>query len=193
MTTPGTSPRRAARRALGYVAAGCLCGAGLALIAARQQWAVRVTRREPPLSPLREAFTGADLVPWLPAVALVALAAGVAVLATRGVGRLLVGVVALGCGLAIVSGAGYGMTVAPADGRVAVADGAWSLAGLAGGLMVVAAALLVIRNGRVWPSMGARYERGHPGDPAGGADDDPVRMWDALDEGADPTGTPPEC
>lgn len=191
MTPPGTPPRRAVRRAMGYVMAGCLGGAGLALIAARQQWAVRVTRREPPLSPLRETFAGADLVPWLPAVALVALAAGVAVLATRGVGRLLVGVVALGCGLAIMAGAGYGMAVAPAGGRVVVADGTWPLAGLAGGLMVVVAALLVVRNGRAWPSMGARYERGHPSDPTMVADRDPARMWDALDEGADPTGTPP--
>ncbi len=191
MTVPGTPSRRAARRAMGYVVAGCLGGAGLALIAARQPWAVRVTRRQPPLSPVRETFTGADLVPWLPAVALVALAAGVAVLATRGVGRLLVGVVALGCGFAIVSGAGYGMTVAPAGGRVVVVEGTWSLAVLAGGLMVIGAALLVVRKGRVWPSMGARYERGHPGDRAVVPDDDPARMWDALDEGADPTGTPP--
>lgn len=188
MTPPGAPPRRAVRRAMGYVVAGCLGGAGLSLIATRQQWAVRVTRREPPLSPLRETFTGADLVPWLPAVALVALAAGVAVLATRGVGRLLVGVVALGCGLAIMAGAGYGMTVAPAGGWI---DGTWPLAGLAGGLMVAVAAMLVVRNGRAWPSMGARYERGHPGDPTMVTDHDPARMWDALDEGADPTGTPP--
>jgi uncharacterized membrane protein (TIGR02234 family) len=177
---------------MGYVVTGCLGGAGLALIAARQQWAAQVTRREQPLPPVRETFTGADLVPWLPAIALVALAAGVAVLATRGMGRLLVGVVTLGCGLAIVTGAGYGMTVAQAGGRTVMAAGSWPLVGLAGGLMVVVAASLVVRHGRGWPSMGARHERGHhPGDPARVAGHDPARMWDALDEGADPTGTLP--
>jgi uncharacterized membrane protein (TIGR02234 family) len=176
---------------MGYAVSGCLGGAGLALLAARQPWAVRVTRREPPLSPLRETFSGADLVPWLPALALVALAAGAAVLATRDVSRLAVGAVALGCGLAIAAGAGYGMTMAPEGGRTVVAGGMWPLAGLAGGLVVVVAALLVVRHGRTWPAMGARYERGRPGGPAEAADQDPSRMWDVLDAGADPTSGPP--
>ncbi|HEX6076238.1 MAG TPA: Trp biosynthesis-associated membrane protein [Micromonosporaceae bacterium] len=182
------------RRSMVLAVAGCLGGAGLALLAVQQDWAVEVTRREPPLSPLREGFSGADLLPWLPALALVALAAGAALLATRRGSRLVVAGIAAGCGLAIAAGAGYGATVAPAGERTVMAAGLWPLACLLGGLVVVAAGLLGIRHGRSWPSMGARYERSHPGSGTPGTTehDDPARLWDALDAGGDPTRAPPE-
>jgi uncharacterized membrane protein (TIGR02234 family) len=174
--------------------AGCLAGAGVALLAARQDWAVEATPRQPPLSPLRESFSGADLVPWLPALALVALAAGAALLATRRRGRLLVAGIAAGCGLAIAVGAGYGLLVAPESGRVVVAAGLWPLICLVAGLVVAAAGLLGVRHGWTWPSMGARYDRGRPiSDAAASARaEDPARLWDALDAGSDPTRRSPE-
>lgn len=161
----------------------------MALLAAQQDWAVKNTSRRPPLSPLREGFSGADLVPWLPALALVALAAGAALIATRRRARRLIAGIAASCGLAIIAGAGYGLLVAPAAGRTVVTAGLWPLMCLVGGLVAAAAGLLGIRHGRAWPSLGARYERGQP--PASGSAprpaDDPARLWDALDAGTDPT------
>ncbi|MGH3734702.1 MAG: Trp biosynthesis-associated membrane protein, partial [Micromonosporaceae bacterium] len=92
--------RGSPRRELGAAVLASAAGAGLALLAANRTWAVRQTPRPAPLSALHESYTGAELLSWLPAVAFVGLAAGIALLATHGVGRRLVGLTAVGCGLA---------------------------------------------------------------------------------------------
>ncbi|MGH3712801.1 MAG: Trp biosynthesis-associated membrane protein, partial [Micromonosporaceae bacterium] len=71
-----------ARRQLAVAVLGCAGGAGLALYAVTRAWASRVVERPAPLSPVDETYAGGDLVSWLPAVALVGLAAGIALLAT---------------------------------------------------------------------------------------------------------------
>ena len=206
------------KRALGFTVLGCVAGSGLALAAARQTWRVTVTPRPAPLSPLRETATGADLLPWLPAVALVGLAAGVALYATRRTGRLLVSLVAVACGLAIAGGGGYGLISVGA---------AWPAGCLVGGLLLAAAGGYAAVYGRDWPTMGARYGRPatapagrtataggprpdaragserEPGaspqvsdaatssDAASAGAEDTALLWDALDAGTDPTEPDP--
>ena len=79
------------RRELVLAVVGCTAGAALALYAASRTWTVAVHPRPAPLPPVRQTRTGADLAPWLPALALVGLAGAGALVATRGVARLAVG------------------------------------------------------------------------------------------------------
>jgi hypothetical protein len=225
---------------------GVTAGSVLTLWAMTRRWAVEVLSRPAPLHDVSTVHTGADLVPWVPALALVALAGAGALVATRSAGRVLVSalLVVLGAGSAL--GAGYGLL--DAKHQWADASPAWPLVALAGGVVVAAVGLYALRRCRSWPTMGTRYEAptrhpaadaassggagsgaaandgaasggagasGTASDPsasggagsdaagAGGerpvapgaltgrrrvvAEDDPATLWDALDEGHDPT------
>ena len=191
MTDPrseATPPTARARRELAVTVVGCLAGAGLALLTARHAWAVAVTNRPAPLPPLRDTLTGSDFAVWLPAAGFVALAAGTALYATRGWGRLAVALVAVLSGVAIAAGAGYGIASGGAGARSAVDAGLWPILCLLGGLLVAMTGGYAALRGRRWPSMGARYERPAPAAPA--MSDDPAQMWDSLDAGTDPTQRP---
>ncbi|HEV7897237.1 MAG TPA: Trp biosynthesis-associated membrane protein [Planosporangium sp.] len=155
--------------------AACAAGAALALFAAGRTWTQVTVVRPAPLPPLHEAKTGVALLPWLSALALVALAGAGALLATRGLVRAAVGVLLLVAGLGLAGGA---------CARLAVASPGWPLLTALGGLVVAGAGLLTVVRGRQWPGMGARYDRPAPtsGPPRGEA-----QMWDALDRGEDPT------
>ena len=140
---------------------------------------------------MRDARTGADLLPWLPALALVALAGGGAVLATRGrLRRLLGGLLAL-LGLAVAAGGGYGLVAV----RRRRSSRQWPVLCLLGGLLAAAGGWSTALRGGGWPAMGARYERpartAAPSAPAtgrpGGRAADHRDAWDALDRGEDPT------
>ena len=139
-----------------YAVLLCLAGAGLALFAATRTWSVEITTRPAPLSPLRDVRTGGGLLPWLPALALVGLAAAGALLATRGVGRRLVGGLLALVGLGVVAGGGVRPGWSPAG-----ATRVWSrpLLCVLGGLLVAAAGAITAARGHTWPAMGARYER----------------------------------
>ncbi len=175
------------RRELTYAVLLCLAGAGLACWAATRTWSVELTARGS-LPPSRQARSGTDLLPWVSALALVALAGGGAVLATRGrVRRLLGGLLTL-LGLAVAAGGGYGLTAA-FDGEV---SRQWPALCLVGGLIAAAGGLVTALRGGDWPAMGARYER-----PVRAAEQSPTDgpavgrstrdAWDALDRGEDPT------
>ncbi|MEW2377805.1 Trp biosynthesis-associated membrane protein [Micromonospora sp. NPDC047812] len=179
-----------------YAVLLCVAGAGLALWASTRTWAVELTARPTPLPPVRDARTGAGLLPWLPALALVGLAGGGAVLATRGRARRLLGGLLCVLGAAVTAGGGYGL-VAAFDGEVARH---WPALCLLGGVLATAGGLLTALRGRHWPAMGARYERRPAGDAApaarggnGRGEGDRVtgrqttEAWDALDRGEDPT------
>ncbi|MEU4378044.1 Trp biosynthesis-associated membrane protein [Micromonospora echinofusca] len=174
-----------------YAVLLCVAGAGLALWASTRTWAVELTARPTPLPPVRDARTGAGLLPWLPALALVGLAGGGAVLATRGRARRLLGGLLCGLGVAMAAGGGYGL-VAAFDGEVARH---WPALCLLGGVLATAGGLLTALRGRRWPAMGARYERRPAGDAAPVARGDGGRVtgrrtteaWDAMDRGEDPT------
>jgi uncharacterized membrane protein (TIGR02234 family) len=194
--------RTGGRRLLAYTVGCCLGGAGLALFAVTRVWSVEVTARAG-LSDLRTARTGAAQLPWLPAVALVALAGAGALLATRGVARRVLG--------ALLALAGIGMSAGAVTGRAGLDAGAagagatfWPIVCAAGGLAVTLGGWWALRHGHRWPAMGARYERpappqvGQPGDQARAPDPadtssavgrpvDTRVAWDALDRGEDPT------
>ncbi|MFC8299698.1 Trp biosynthesis-associated membrane protein [Micromonospora orduensis] len=184
------------RRELTYAVVLCVAGAGLALWAATRSWSLELTVRPAPLPPVRDARSGAALLPWLPALALVTLAGGGALLATRGrVRRLLGGLLGV-LGLAVAAGGGYGL-VADLDGAV---SRQWPAICLLGGLLAAVGGGWTALRGGGWPAMGARYERpsrtvadsapaaaGPEGSSAPMAGRRTTEAWDALDRGEDPT------
>jgi len=184
-------PTRAGRRALAYAVLLCLAGAGLAVFAATRTWAVELTTRAAPLPSAQVTRSGGDLLPWLPALALVGLAGAGAVLASRGIGRRLVGglLVLVGVGVA-AGGAEGGFGADPGEVRVA-----WPLLCVLGGLLVAGAGVVTAVRGPRWPAMGARYERAGAGPAESSLVADGGRVdgrrtaaaWDALDRGEDPT------
>ncbi|MFC7550153.1 Trp biosynthesis-associated membrane protein [Plantactinospora sp. GCM10030261] len=174
-------------RGLAYAALAGLAGGGLALYASTRTWSVDVLAR-PPLPDREIARTGAELLPWLPALAVVALAGAAAVLATRGRVRRAVGVLLALVGVAVAVGGGYALL-----GRADVGPG-WPVLCLLGGLLATAGAVAAVRYGHRWPVMGARYERtSAPGGsealaPGGRVEPERARQaWDAIDRGEDPT------
>jgi uncharacterized membrane protein (TIGR02234 family) len=105
-TRPGTDPRiRRGRRELAVLLLAGAAGAGLVLLAARQEFArVEVV----PLHPLPVTVTrvsGQDLLPAGSALAIAALASMAAVLATRGLLRRITGVITalLGAGIVLTA------------------------------------------------------------------------------------------
>lgn len=168
-TGPGdASTTGGRRRPLAYAVLLCLAGAGLALFAATRTWAVEVVSRPAPLPPIRLARTGGDLLPWLPALAVVGLAGTGAVLATRGLPRRILGGLLLLVGAAVALGAGSALLgpptgVDPATGADLVTDPsgpAWPLLCGLGGLALAGGGAWTLARGQRWPAMGARYERG---------------------------------
>ncbi|MGH8823037.1 MAG: Trp biosynthesis-associated membrane protein [Jiangellaceae bacterium] len=165
------------------------------------------------LSRTVQQVSGRDLFPLGPAVGLVALAAVIAVPATRRTGRRIVGVLLAVAGAVAAVGA-YGLAselpihvatwleTTPAAGDVvagASAESTWALLTVIGGLLVAVAGIAVAVRGPRWPGMGRRYERGVPAgdeptqvEPAATAPDETGTVagretWDALDRGEDPT------
>ena len=195
------------RITLGAAVLGAVLAGGLALVAGGQSWARVTVDRSPPLPPVTGVLNGADAAPLVPATGLVLLAAAVALLAVRGAGRVVVGLlmavaggVLAWSGLRALTG---GLDAAAADlpggggarnaaATVDLAAG-WPVLAVVAGLLGVAVGLLVVLRGRSWPGMGRRYER--PGSPAAPArpqtDEDRAQAaWRALDRGEDPTADP---
>jgi Tryptophan-associated transmembrane protein (Trp_oprn_chp) len=204
--------RRTARRGLAMAVLACVVGAGLALFAATRTWTTTTERQPPPLPAKLVDHTGASLIGWLPALALVGLAGAGALLAARGRVRRIIGVLLVLIGLGVVAGAIDGLDLAA---------GTWPVIVGVGGLGIAWAGLSATRSGSTWPAMGARYERpARPGDPtaahadaaaeasmrdasapagsgprppterattAGPRTRTPASMWDDLDRGVDPT------
>jgi hypothetical protein len=205
MTEPGAvgsvgdeaAQRRTARRGLATAVLACVVGAGIALFAATRTWSTTTQRQAPPLPDKLVHHTGGSLIGWLPALALVGLAGAGALLATRGIGRTIIGVLLVIVGLGVVGGAIDGLDMAA---------GVWPVFVGVGGLGIAWSGLAALRSGATWPAMGARYERSAaPAGPtdgsAGGSAVAPAdraatagrrprthaSMWDDLDRGVDPT------
>jgi uncharacterized membrane protein (TIGR02234 family) len=195
---------RRARREFGLGIAGGVVAGGLALSAAGQTWARVTGVRRPPLPPVTDALTGGQVAPLVPATGLLLLAAAVALVAVRGVGRAVVGLV-----MAVAGGVLVWSGLRPLTGRLA-ADAlssvghspdvvfatsvthAWPVLAVVAGVLGVLTGLLVVLRGRSWPAMGRRYER-PGGAPASAparpvtAEDRATAAWRALDRGEDPT------
>lgn len=183
----GDTVRAARRRELTWVMVGCLAAAGLVLFAATRTWLVEQTSRPAPLPPLRQARTGVDVAPWAQPLALVGCAGAVALTATRGGVRTVLGVLLAGCGL--------GVAAASAAAVVHGAPAAWPVVAALGGVGLTVGGVLTVRRGRRWPAMGARYERraaaSRTRPAADGGAPDTVATWEALDRGDDPTADDP--
>jgi uncharacterized membrane protein (TIGR02234 family) len=195
----GTARREMAVAVIGAVAAG-----GLALSAGGQTWVTATVERPEPLPPVTEQLTGSELAPLVPAGGLVLLAAAVALVAVRGAGRVLVGLLAAVAGGVLgwsglrtlltdadVTAAGVVGSGTPGSTLTAEVSAAWPVLVLVAGLLAVAAGLLTVLRGSSWPGMGRRYER-----PAAAAaapvrrqtdEDRALDAWRALDRGEDPT------
>lgn len=201
----------AARRELAAAVAGAAVAGGLALSAGGQAWATVTVDRRAPLPPVTGLLTGGDAAPLGTAAGLVLLAGAVALLAVRGAGRVLVGLLlAVAGGVLVWSGvralaggledaaASLDLGGLAAQGTRVETSAVWpSLALVAGALGILAGVLVAVR-GRGWPAMGRRYERAPAASPrpasqardAGGGGTDEERAaeaWKALDRGEDPT------
>lgn len=202
---PARDQARTARRSLLVWLAACAVGGGLALLAAGRVW-VTLGTAGGPAGAGAGSLTGNDLVAWLTPAALAALAAVLAVLATRGVARRATSVVVALLGAAVAAGAWdgtRGATIASAaaqhmttavtsSGHISVESRAWVWPVLtaAGGLVVAAAGVVAAILSVRWPGMSSRYERGAGHEGTAGATrvkDADRAMWDAIDEGEDPT------
>jgi uncharacterized membrane protein (TIGR02234 family) len=177
-----------------------LLGAVGVLLIATRTWQTVTTPRPAPLHDDVLDMTGRTVDAAPTALALVALAGVVAVLATRGVVRRVVGGLLAVAGLALVwrsiTAAGALSTrraravVAEHHATVDVSGAvphvrtyaSWPvLTGLCGVLVLTSGAFIVWRGHR-WQAMSSRYEA-RPADPSKAA----ATMWTALDRGDDPT------
>jgi len=162
------------RRPLTATVLLCVVGAGLAFVGAGRTWESGYPHNVSPLPPSSFDQSGGDLIPGLSALAIVGLAGAGALLATRGLGRRVVGVIVLLVGVALA---------ALALDRAFDASTAWPALTAAGGLLVVVGGLAAGVAGHRWPGMGARYDRSPDKRSTGGTTD----TWNALDRGEDPT------
>ncbi|MFF3664817.1 Trp biosynthesis-associated membrane protein [Microtetraspora malaysiensis] len=184
---------RGARRSLMAWLVCCAAGAGLALFAAGKEWAAVGYGGAP------VPVNGGDAVTGLTPLVLAALAAVLAVFATRGVWRRLVGVVLTCCGAAVAALAWpsrlperaveVAETTRSLSGQAArVTVTAWPWAAVAGGALLAACGVAAVLLAGAWPGMSGKYER-RSGD--GGKTTRRVTgdraLWDAIDEGTDPT------
>ncbi len=200
------------RRLTGPAAAVLLAllGAVLALLSASRPW-VHAVVTDPVLGRTTVTASGRQAAAVVPAVALVALAGGVALLLSRVIGRRVTGVLLVLAGAAAAAAsvstvrspdAGIAdlvgralATVGSTDAQVSVT--AWPWVAVVGGALVVCAGTLAVVQARRWGTPRSRYES--PVDPAhsagvevrpappAGPGDDPGATWDALTRGEDPT------
>jgi uncharacterized membrane protein (TIGR02234 family) len=196
---------RGDRRELAAAVAGTALAGGLALSAGGQTWVTATVQRPEPLPPTTAELAGSSLAPLVSAAGLLLLAAAVALLAVRGAGRYVLGLlVAVAGGVLAWSGlrplvtdvgAAAAAVLGPgtrADGLTTEVAAGWPVLAVVAGAVAVLAGLLTVLRGRAWPGMGRRYERR----PAGGTDtprrqrtdeDRALDAWRALDRGEDPT------
>jgi uncharacterized membrane protein (TIGR02234 family) len=167
----------AGRRELTAAIAGGAVGAALMLVLAGRPWVTVTAPRTPPLPPLVHVISGSTAEPLLTALGIVGLAGVVALLATRSVGRVVVGVLLAAAGIlaatragaalggitsaraeSLLSGAGPVVGV-PAHARIAAATHQGTVVVvLIGALLLAAAGVLIVVRGSRWPAMGARYD-----------------------------------
>lgn len=183
------SGRRAQLAGLG----GCLLGAALVLVAAGRPW-LRLEGAAELGAGLSGRLTGRQVARAVAPLALVGLGATVAIVATRGRQRSLVGAV-----LSIVGGSLCwlaGQVLADPDGAARAADisrvgvgtasaTGWPWVAATGGLLLALTGALVAVRGRHWPALSGRYDR----EPAAARvpASPEVVLWEALDRGDDPT------
>jgi len=182
-----------AGRRLAVAVLCCAGAAGLAVFAASRTWETSTTLRPAPLPAIVTARTGADLVPILPALCLVAVAGAGALVATRGGLRVALGALLVLCGGGIVVSAGtaaLGGLGAGVTRDLSVLAFVLAALCVAAGVVITTVGVLAVRHRTSWPSLGARFER-RGGTVRREAQDQ--RLWDAFDRGEDPTAGEDGC
>lgn len=215
------SSTRSDRRGLVLAVAGCLVATSVILVSSGQRWLLAELPAEPPLPGVSQEFSGGEAVDVLMPIGLLVGAAGLALIATGRIGRLVIGVVLVAAGTLLVVAIGFflyddGVSVALSWAQAYAPPGGsvWperdlaaapAVVALIAGAIALAVGLLAIAGSRRWPVMGARYERGRRRVPSENAatvaapgsvtDAAPAvneaTMWTALDRGEDPTASPP--
>lgn len=183
-------------RELTAAVAGCVVGSTLALGAANESWAVGDVSRGAGLPVEQVELTSYDVAPAGAGLALLALAAVAALVATRGAVRRVIGLLVLASGAGITVTAMYARTRAQAAAAAQIVGAAtveitlqpWTWLAAVGGLVVVAAGCLIAVRGAAWPSMSRRYDAVGASDRVVDARNaTPEDVWRALDRGDDPT------
>jgi uncharacterized membrane protein (TIGR02234 family) len=203
-----------ARRELMLVLVLAVVGGAVVLVASGQPWAHAVVSVSgSPQAPQRVDLSGRTVAPLVAALGLVVLAAVVALLATRSVARMAMGVVIALAG-ALIIGATASTSSAQVrngsalhdrvstsslrDARVSVQLQSWRHVAAGGGLLIVAAGLIAAARGRSWVGMGRRFDA--PTAAAAAATPAPAPattaaegttdadLWDRIERGEDPTG-----
>jgi uncharacterized membrane protein (TIGR02234 family) len=205
-----------ARREMVLVVVLTVVGAGVLLLVSGQTWAHAVVR-EPPLPQTVVNLPGRTVAPLVAALGIVGLAAVIALLATRGIARVVIGAVIAICGAVVVAATASvsatdvrngsalrdrASAAALRDAQVSVRLESWRHVAAAGGLVLVAAGLFAAARGRTWSGMGRRFDAptlapSQPAVPAAGvaeepagraADDaDDADLWARIERGDDPT------
>ena len=179
-----------------------LIGGGAALVLAGRPWLTVTVSRPRPLANELVHLSGKTLQPGVFGLALVALAGVVAVLATKRLGRRVVGTALVLAGGLLVWRAGSGLAgISPAQARSLAVTAAssigvdqssavhlthnqvWPLLTIVCGVLVIASGVLVAVRGASWTVMSARYDAPVESGPP----QTEVAIWSALDRGDDPT------
>ncbi|HKC28371.1 MAG TPA: Trp biosynthesis-associated membrane protein, partial [Jatrophihabitans sp.] len=177
-------------------------GAAGALLAATRHWQTVTTPRPAPLHDDVLALTGRDIDAAPTALALVALAGVVAVIATRGWLRRVVGAVLALSGVGLVWRAAVSAGAVSAQRARALvtahhptaalgpaphvqANTGWAVVTVVCGVLVTATGTWIAWRGHTWQVMSARYEAHPPAE--GDSTKAAATLWNALDRGEDPT------
>jgi uncharacterized membrane protein (TIGR02234 family) len=180
------------RAELGLAVLLSVIAGAVVLFACSRQWWMEQTARPAPLPPLSESMHGKDVTPWGAAMGFVGLSGGAALLATRGRGRAVVGVILLLSGAIVGAGGVLGLTSGPQDGveHVDVAA-AWPAFTVASGVLLILAGGWSVLRFRSWRSrrtgMSSRYEAPSTNRLRPDRARDSAALWDSLDRGVDPT------
>jgi uncharacterized membrane protein (TIGR02234 family) len=185
-----------------------LVGGAAALLLAGRSWQSVVVPRQPPLADDVVRLSGRTLDAAVTGLALVALAGIVAVLATRGLARQIVGVlialsglllgwraigdidrVSASRALSLVTGARGSVGVDSSSVAQVTTQPAWPMLTAGAAALIVAAGALVASLGAGWSSMSSRYDAPAPASRPQGPQADEA-IWSALDRGTDPTTGP---
>lgn len=197
------------RRHAAYAAALLvdLVGAGGALLVSIQTWQTITSPRPRPRPDDVLDVTGRTVDSASTALALVALAGVVAVLATRGVVRRVVGAVVALAGVGLVwRGVASAGAVSASRARSLVGErhrtvvldpgvtphvgvhAVWPALSIVAGVLVLLAGVAIAARGHRWGGMSTRYENvEQQPDASDQAARASVSLWNALDRGEDPT------
>lgn len=184
------------RRLYGPVVLATLAAGGAVVLTSGRPWA-RTTVGGAGVPDDALGVTGTQAVPLVAALGVVVVTAALGVLATRGLGRRIVGglVITLGLGIVLLVATAAEPLASAVDDAVAASPSftganepgavertAWRWVTLLCGVAVTALGVVVVRFASTWPGLSGRYEA-----PRGTREDTDDDIWKALDDGRDPT------